>query len=223
MYAEFVDVNTSSLIQQYARNLQHGRRLSIYVPSSLQLRFSQVNSLAHQIRNGPVKCKTRVKYGASDFVLLQKPKEGNSPWTYASLESLPPLQLTPLHSVPYSSQEVRKSSKRTHSGDSNEVRENRPRLSTQIPEIEVQVTAGQETELSLPVTNPKEPVNEQPMQGIGNPTSTLSSPPELSAQDCTIPVGKGLFLPSACASPSGITNKNFNFTSKSSIPKPLNF
>ena len=35
-----------------------------------------------------------IKYGASDFVLLVKPRDQNVPWSYAPLESLPPLQLS---------------------------------------------------------------------------------------------------------------------------------
>ena len=44
LYAEFDDMATASLIQQFARNLQAGKRLSIYVPASLQLNFMKTNT-----------------------------------------------------------------------------------------------------------------------------------------------------------------------------------
>ena len=93
LYAEFTDLVTTDTIFQFARNLRPGRNVSIYVPHSLHHRFTAVNSIAHEYRNGPVKHKTRVKYGYSDFVLLVKPKNSDAPWSYPPLD-LPPLQLS---------------------------------------------------------------------------------------------------------------------------------
>ena len=219
LYAEFSDLNTSSLIQQYARNLQHGKRLSLYVPSSLQLRFSQINSLAHQIRNGSTKCKTRVKYGASDFVLLQKPRQGDHPWSYVSLGSPPSLQLTPSQPAPRPTDAVRKSTKRIHSGEDSEGRQNRPRLAPQTHENDVEFNARHETSEAIPAEHNLQPVQVNTSSDAASPTSL----PPSSSENCSKPVDNGIFFPSACASPKGITNKNFDFTStRSAIPRPLN-
>ena len=126
LYAEFDNDITSAVIQQFARNLQPGKRLPIYVPACLQLRFSQVNALAHQLRNGPNKHKRRVKYGDADFILLKKPREGIHPWVHSSLSSLPPLQLKPTPQLSIPSSQITKSTKRTHS-DEEDNRSNRPR------------------------------------------------------------------------------------------------
>ena len=96
LYAEFADISHSDLILSFARHLQPGKQVSLYVPARLQPRFSAVNSLAHEFRTGPKQCKTRVEYGISEFILLIKPKHGSHSWTYASLSSLPSFQLAPI-------------------------------------------------------------------------------------------------------------------------------
>ena len=93
LYAEFRDTSIVDLINQYLVNLKPGKSVNIYVPHSLYPRFSSINRLAHEYRNGDLKHKTKVRYGVSDFVLLIKP-ETNSRWTYASLSHLPPLELS---------------------------------------------------------------------------------------------------------------------------------
>ena len=193
LYAEF-DANTIDIVHQYARNLQPGKQLSIYVPHSLQPRFRMVNDIAHRYRLGNVKHKTRVKYGVADFVLYVKPREGNVPWTFVSLHELPPLSLSPYEVPPLQSSSPppgrnRLSSKRPRSSPSPE--QNRTCKSrVDITENEVQTVVDE--------CNP--------------PTNTPSSP------EPTLPLGAdvGSFLPSACASPS--TNRNKNFTFGSSIP-----
>ena len=95
LYAEFADISTAETITQFVGNLLPGRHVSIYVPHSLYHRFTAINAIAHKYRNGSVKHKTKVKYGHSDFVLLVKPKDSNSSWSYPSLDFLPPLQLQP--------------------------------------------------------------------------------------------------------------------------------
>ena len=102
LYAEFADSSESNLVNQYATNLLPGRSLSIYVPHSLWPRFQVFNNIAHGYRNGPVKHKTKIKYGLTDFVLLVKPKDQNTPWTYPRLD-LPPLRLSAYDGNPSSS------------------------------------------------------------------------------------------------------------------------
>ena len=94
LYAEFNDISTSELINQYVTNLNPGKSVSIYVPHNLYPRFSAIRDLEHSYRHGDIKHKTRVKYGTSDFVLLVKPRGVVAPWTYVSLSSLPPLELS---------------------------------------------------------------------------------------------------------------------------------
>ena len=103
LFAEFSSSSETELLNQYVRNLLPGKNMSIYVPNSLLPRYYAVRNLDFSYRNGPVKHKTKIKYGASDFVLLVKPRHQNVPWSYASLESLPPLVLsafTPSSSSP---------------------------------------------------------------------------------------------------------------------------
>ena len=94
LYAEFQDSTTADLINQYVRNLVPGRTVSIYVSHSLFPRYAAIRDIEHSYRNGDIKHKTRIKYGTSDFVLLIKPRDTNQSWSYVSLSSLPPLQLS---------------------------------------------------------------------------------------------------------------------------------
>ena len=94
LYAEFTNISSVELINQYVTRLKPGKSVSIYVPHSLYPRFQSINSIAHSYRNGEVKHKTKVRYGTSDFVLLIKRTDGVSRWTYAPLNHLPPLELS---------------------------------------------------------------------------------------------------------------------------------
>lgn len=53
LYAEFDSPAATEMILQYARYLQPGKQINIYVPQKLQMRFRSVNSLAHSYRKGP--------------------------------------------------------------------------------------------------------------------------------------------------------------------------
>ena len=118
LYAEFSDTSTVELINQYVVNLVPGVSVSIYVPNSLFPRYCAVRDLEYSFRNGPVKHKTRIKYGISDFVLLVKPRNQHAPWSYPSLANLPPLQLSLYDGNPSSSPptgRIRLNSKRMRS------------------------------------------------------------------------------------------------------------
>ena len=103
LYAEFPDNASADLIHQYVRNLLPGKNVSIYVPHSLHPRYSAIGDLAHEYRNGTIKHKTKIRYGASDFVLMVKPKNSNTPWSYVPLDGLPPLQLSKFDGNPSTS------------------------------------------------------------------------------------------------------------------------
>ena len=144
LYAEFQDTSCTDLINQYVTNLRPGISVSIYVPHSLFPRFSTIRDIEHSYRNGDIKHKTRIKYGTSDFVLLVKPRNSLTPWTYVPLtKSLPPLQLSAFDGNPSSSPppgrsrssspppgRPRLSSKRSRqdSNDSESIRHNKPRI-----------------------------------------------------------------------------------------------
>ena len=183
LYAEFEDPSVSNLVNQYATNLQPGKSLSIYVPHSLWPRFQIINSIAHSYRNGPIKHKTKIKYGSNDFVLLVKPKDQTSPWTYPPLD-LPPLKLSAFDGNPSSSPPPGRSrlpSKRhrSPSPESDGNRSNKSRIDT---------------------------VN------IETVPDTLSKSPESTSQAQPLK-DPGAFHPSACASPRASSNKNFTFGS----------
>jgi hypothetical protein len=103
LYAEFPDTASADLIHQYVRNLLPGKNVSIYVPHSLHPRYSAIGDLSHEYRNGTIKHKTKIRYGASDFVLMVKPKNSNTPWSYVPLDGLPPLQLSSFDGNPSTS------------------------------------------------------------------------------------------------------------------------
>ena len=103
LYAEFHEASTADLLNQYVRNLLPGKSVSIYVPHSLFPRYSAVRDIEHSYRNGVIKHKTKIKYGPSDFVLLVKPRESNSPWSFIPLDSLPPLELSAFNGTQSSS------------------------------------------------------------------------------------------------------------------------
>ena len=102
LYTEFQDISSAELIQQYVRNLLPGKTVSIYVPHSLHPRYSAIGNIAHEYRNGEIKHKTKIKYGTTDIVLVVKPKNSNTPWSYVSLNTLPPLELSPFDGNPSS-------------------------------------------------------------------------------------------------------------------------
>ena len=146
LYAEFQDSSITDLINQYVRNLQPGKNLSIYVPDSLIPRYHAVRDIAHGYRNGSVKHKTKIKYGASDFVLLVRPKDQNVPWSYPSLDCLSPLKLSPYAGTPsfspppgrtrLPSKRARSPSPESGSFRQNKTRFDKPVTSDENPEAE---------------------------------------------------------------------------------------
>ena len=135
LYAEFQSQTSVDLINQFLPNLEHGKSVSLYIPSSLFPRFTSVQEIAFSYRHGETKHKTKIKYGVSDFLLSVKPKQGNHPWCYVHLD-LPPLELMPSLSstnTPPLEGRPRLSSKRQLSPSSTEKdseRVNRPKLNS---------------------------------------------------------------------------------------------
>ena len=202
LYAEF-DANATDIVHQYARNLQPGKQLSIYVPHSLQPRFRMVNDIAHRYRFGSVKHKTRVKYGVSDFVLYVKPREGNVPWTFVPLNELPPLSLSPFEvpqfltsSPPPGRDRTRSSSKRARSSSTSPSRDD-----SRVSRSRVDIAENEE---------------QYENENVDAPPKTLPSPKPTNPSVPDV----GSFLPSACASPSANRNKNFTFGSSIPVKKP---
>ena len=183
LYAEFECPSSSSLVQQYARHLQPGKQVSLYVPQCLQPRFSAVNSLAHKYRTGETKHKTRVKYGIDDFTLLVKPRSGNNPWVHASLASLPPFQLAPPSSTsPPKGRQRRHLRKRQRSSD-DEARSTRPK--NQAEKSVIQVNAANQIQETLTLESEEDSsssalnlVMEPPSSNV---TVSLPTPPSLEA------------------------------------------
>ena len=159
LYTEFNDISTSELINQYVTNLQPGKSVSIYVPHSLYPRFSAIRDLEHSYRHGDIRHKTKVKYGTSDFVLLVKPRDTvHAPWTYVSLDSLPPLELSPYNGNPSLSPPPGRSrllsSKRARSDspDADIARNNKTKLDDEnVAPINDHVGDSPNEELVLPV------------------------------------------------------------------------
>ena len=89
LFAEFDQPSSIELVQQYARNLKKGRKMSLYVPSEFKRSFSLYNKLAYEYRNGEIRHKTRLMYGENDFVLLVKPLDGSQSWSTVKYEALP--------------------------------------------------------------------------------------------------------------------------------------
>ena len=196
IYAEFEDPSLPDLINQYVTSLLPGRSVSIYVPHSLWPRFQLLNNIAHGYRNGPVRHKTKIKYGLSDFVLLVKPRDQNVAWTYPSLD-LPPLRLSdysgkPSTSPPPGRSRTRLPSKRSRSEspDSNGRLSSKSRLDTDTLD-----TADTMADINKLHDSPKD-------------TTVATS----------LPTDPGAFHPSACASPRASFNKNFTFGA-SQIPR----
>ena len=211
LYAEFQDSITTDLINQYVRNLRPGRSVSIYVPHSLFPRYAAIRDIEHSYRNGDIKHKTRVKYGTSDFVLLIKPRDTNTSWSYVSLSSLPPLQLSLFEGNLSSSPppgRTRLPSKRARSGspDADNTRSNKAKI--------VDETSDDGENNPDNPTSTKEsiaPVNLPSTEPTNLPSPPRSAP--LSQSDL------GSFHPSACVSPRSVSNRSFTFTNKtSSIP-----
>ena len=155
LYAEFQDSSVPDLINQYVRNLLPGKTLSIYVPDSLIPRYHAVRDIAHGYRNGAVKHKTKIRYGASDFVLLVKPKDQNVPWSYPTLDSLPPLTLSPFAGTPslspppgrtrLTSKRARSPSPESTSSRQNKTRIDKPATTDENPEAEQDPNESTET------------------------------------------------------------------------------
>ena len=192
LYAEFSDASVPDLINQYATNLLPGRSVSIYVPHSLWPRFQVINTIAHSYRNGPIKYKTKIKYGLSDFVLLVKPKDQNTAsWTYPPLD-LPPLRLSAFDGNLSSSPppgRTRLPSKRARSPSPGSDSTNR-------------VNKAKQNDLERPDSVPDDET-----ENAGAIQKTLN-----------LQHDTGAFHPSACASPKASFNKNFTFGA-SQIPR----
>ena len=138
LYAEFTSASSVDLINQYVNRLKPGKSVNIYVPHSLYPRFQSINSIAHSYRNGAIKHKTKVRYGPSDFELLIKPREGVSRWTYAPLDHLPPLELSPFDGNISSSPapgRTRLPSKRSRDSPEIETRSNKTRTDLALPSL----------------------------------------------------------------------------------------
>jgi hypothetical protein len=213
LYAEFPDITSADLIHQYVRNLLPGKTVTIYVPHSLHPRFSAICDIAHEYRNGAIKHKTKIKYGASDFVLIVKPKNSNSPWSHVPL-NLPPLELSSFDGNPSTSPppgRTRLTSKRDRSespNSGNDIRTNKSRKDDSPDDTPVSSDGTTEESTETEVLQPEDQA-----------TETQNQPKS------PVPVNKdlGLFQPSACASPSFTGNKNFTFNlAQSNIPKMKN-
>ena len=195
LYAEFQDISTANLINQYVLNLQPGKTVSIYVPHCLFPRFSAIRDIEHSYRNGEIKHKTRIKYGTSDFVLLVKPRDKVAPWSYVSLDSLPPIQLSLIDTNSSSSSpppgRIRLNSKRGRdSPGTDSARNNKTKLDKEHDDS----VHSDDLPKDLPVTV-------LPLQ-----------------------TDLGSFHPSACVSPSIASNKSFTFSAKSTTTQQnLNF
>ena len=136
LYAEFSDSFSTNIINQYVTKLRPGQSVTMYVPHSLYHRYRAVCEIAHSYRHGEVKHKTKIKYGISDFMLMVKPRDSISSWTYVSLNSLPPLELSSYVESPSSSPpqgRQRLPSKRPRSLESPEVNDKLSRARTDQP------------------------------------------------------------------------------------------
>ena len=210
LYAEFQDIASAELIQQYVSNLLPGKTVSIYVPRSLHPRYSAIENMAFEYRNGEIKHKTKIRYGTNDFVLVVKPKNTNCPWSYVPLNTLPPLELSRFDGNSPSSPppgRSRLSSKRGRSPSPESVC-SKPTQKARTDESASPVTADNQT-LKLSEEAPS-----------AASSSALSRTPPKSAppvpSSCKDP---GLFQPSACASPKVSQNQDFTFSLlKSNIP-----
>ena len=203
LYAEFQDIASAELIQQYVRNLLHGKTVSIYVPHSLHPRYSAIGNIAHEYRNGEIKHKTKIKYGTSDFVLVIKPKNSNTPWSYVSLNTLPPLELSSFDGNPSSSPppgRTRLSSKRGRSPS--------PESSRSKPTQKLRTDGA-----ASPDSEDNTAVNHNHSSEAAA-TGSASSPPRTPPKSAppTVSNDHGLFGPSACASPKVSQNQNFTFS-----------
>ena len=231
LYAEFQDLSSAELIQQYVRHLLPGKQVSIYVPHSLQPRLRAVENIAHSYRNGGIKHKTKIRYGTSDFVLQVKPRFENIPWTYVSLAVLPPLQLSPFDGNPSSSPppgRMRTTSKRGRAESdeddgppSSKTRNDDPRSGTNdVIDDDPKSDTGKDESENRKVADKDDPTSlsaSKPSPAPTTPTRQVIAAPAIAAADL------GSFLPSACVSPSAALNKNFTFgLQKSSIPKMTN-
>ena len=213
LYAEFEDSTTTDLINQYVRNLLPGKSVSIYVPHSLFPRYAAIRDIEHTYRNGDIKHKTRIKYGTSDFVLLIKPRDMNRSWSYVSLSSLPPLQLSAFEGNLSSSPppgRTRLPSKRARSAS---------------PENDLARHSKAKIVDETCDANDDNPNNDTPLGNTANPDLPTTAPASLLSPPRTVPPSKsdlGSFHPSACVSPRSVSNKSFTFSNIPVMKNSLN-
>ena len=217
LFVEFSDISTAELMYNYARNLRHGLSIFIYVPHCLHPRRTAINNIAYGYRNGTIKHNSKVKYGASDFVLFIKEKGSKGPWSNVSLdtESLPPPDFSSSVTSPPRGR-IRLPSKRARpaSDDSTPNRATKTRkedlIQTNTEDISNLETGGSDQASNSNVLNEK----------------ATTKTPENTAQALASKIDLGAFLPSALLSPSTSLNKNFTFGADQSkmpnILSPLN-
>ena len=96
LYVEFDSEHTAGYVASFAKNIRKtDRQVSLYVPSHFQSRFQALNKVAMEIRTASGLCpgdvKTKVRYGADDFQLFSKTRNGRWSQVQLDMSKLPPL------------------------------------------------------------------------------------------------------------------------------------
>ena len=215
LYVEFSDISTAKL-NNYARNLCHGLSISIYVPHCLHPRRAAINNIAFGYRNGTIKHNSKIKYGASDFLLLIKEKGNRGPWSNVALdtESLPPPDFSSTATSPPRGR-IRLPSKRARPSSDDASPKRAKARKEDIEKTGTKDISNDDNDRNDLLTDTNLPDEKATPKTPENLAPALASKKDL-----------GAFLPSACLSPSFSLNQNFTFgADQSKVPmilSPLN-
>ena len=216
LYVEFSDISTAELMHNYARNLRHGVSISIYVPHCLHPRRTAINNIAFGYRNGTIKHNSKIKYGASDFLLLIKEKGNRGPWSNVALdfESLPPPDFSSTATSPPRGR-IRLPSKRARPSSDDTSPKRAKARKEDIEKTGTKDISNDDNDRNDLLTDTNLPDEKATPKTPEKLAPALASKKDL-----------GAFLPSACLSPSFSLNQNFTFgADQSKVPmilSPLN-
>jgi hypothetical protein len=91
---EFTNLHPVNTIFKYVKNLAPEQKVSIYIPDILAPKNENLKNHSYQLRNGPIKYKTVIKYVGNDIALYAR-KTGDRPWNLVT--SPPQLSQLPLN------------------------------------------------------------------------------------------------------------------------------
>ena len=198
----------------------------IWPPPQFYARFKAIDNFDYQLRNGPEKHKTSVKFGTSDFIFMKKSQFGS--WTDVPLVSFPPVDLSLASSLFSSSppkgrqrfDSLKRNRSQSPGSEERSIENKAQKPDTATVDDQNDTSASQEkteinneiqivSSISVSLDDPSLIKTPEKDENLFDPTTKIASGLSSISSDV------GTFGPSASACPkSPSVNKHFTFGSK---------